>query len=226
MDALSDVFRVVRLTGAVFLTAEFTAPWSVLTRSSPSARATDLPDANQLIHYHVITEGNCWLSLDGGEPAFLEAGDLIVFPHGDTHTLSSATGLEPVPTTSLLKPKHPDALHRLVYGGGGDTARMVCGFLTCDARLCKSLLSALPRLLKIATREDAIASWIKASLRSTLEASASQGPGSAIVLAKLAEALFVEAVRRYIGVTSLCCPRISAAGWRHCRTRTSPARWH
>ncbi len=110
----------------------------------------------------MITEGNFWLSLGVSASTFLEAGDLVVFSHGDAHTLSSAPGLEPVPTTTLLKPKHADAVHRLVYGGGDDAARMVCGFLTCDAGLCKPLLSALPRLLRIATREQAIAFWLEA----------------------------------------------------------------
>lgn len=35
MDALSDVLRVVRLTGGVFLDARFTAPWSVAGKVEP-----------------------------------------------------------------------------------------------------------------------------------------------------------------------------------------------
>ena len=35
MDALSDVLRLVGLTGGVFIDAEFTAPWSVSGKVAP-----------------------------------------------------------------------------------------------------------------------------------------------------------------------------------------------
>jgi len=41
VDALSDALRVLRLTGAIFLDAEFTAPWCVLSESGRPARARD-----------------------------------------------------------------------------------------------------------------------------------------------------------------------------------------
>ncbi len=199
MDALSEVLRVIRLTGAVFLSAEFTAPWSVLTSSRPGDCATDMPDAKHLVHYHLVTQGKCLATLPGVAPVWLEAGDLVLFPRGDAHVLASAPDLEPVPTATLLKQSEAGAvIHRLVHGGGGETTRIVCGFLACDTRLFEPLLVALPRILKVRAQEGPASSWVETSLRSTVEESVTPRAGWATVVGKLAELLFVEALRRYI----------------------------
>ena len=203
MDALSDVLRVIRLTGAVFLSAEFTAPWSVLTERGPSDGASNMPGGAHSVHYHLVTQGECLATLPGETPIRVQAGDLLLFPHGDAHILASAPHLKAVPTTDLLSPSEPGGvIHRLVHGGGGVTTRMVCGFLACDARLFKPLLLALPRILKIRAQEGPLSSWIETSLHSAVDESAHPRAGWAIVVARLAEVLFVEALRRYIDTSS------------------------
>lgn len=198
MDPLSDVLRLVRLTGTVFLSAEFSAPWSVVTRAVPGQDAMRSTVVDRLVHYHLITEGQCVLAMPGTQPMLLGPGDLIVFPHGDEHVLASSAELEPVPTADLLEPTAPDSVRRLVHGGGGASTKMICGFLTCDPHLCRPLISALPRVLKFSTRAEGAAPWIEASMRFTLQEAAQERAGGGIVLARLAELLFVDAVRRYI----------------------------
>ena len=199
MDALSDVLRAIRLTGAVFLSAEFTAPWSVLAGSGPGECAAYMPGAKHLVHYHLVTQGSCLATLPGVAPVRLEAGDLVLFPGGDAHLVASAPDLDPVPIATLLKPSRGDAVvHRLVHGGGGETTRVVCGFLACDTRPFEPLLLALPRILKFSAREGSASSWIETSLRYTVEESVTPRTGWEVVVAKLAELLFVEALRRYI----------------------------
>ena len=199
MDSLSDVLGAIRLTGAVFLSAELTAPWSVLAGLGSGDRAACMPDAKHLVYYHLVTQGSCLATVPGVAPVRLEAGDLVLFPRGDAHVVASAPDLDPVSIAKLLKPSEADAvIHRLVHGGGGQTTRVVCGFLACDTRLFEPLLLALPRILKFDAQERPAASWIETSLRSTVEESVTPTAGWAIVVAKLAELLFVEALRRYI----------------------------
>ena len=197
MDALSDVLRVIRLTGAVFLSAEFTAPWSVLAGSASGDCAAYMPNAKHLVYYHLVAQGSCLVRLPGVAPVRLEAGDLVLFPSGDAHVVASAPDLDPVPIASLLKASEP-GMHRVVHGGGGETTRVVCGFLACDTRLFEPLLLALPHILKFSAQTGPASSWIETSLRYTVEAAVTPRTGWAIVVAKLAELLFVEALRRYI----------------------------
>ena len=112
MDALSEVLSVVTLTGAVFLDMELRAQWSYLT--APARKIADvlMPDADHVMPYHLVAEGSCYARLIDGDPVKLEAGDVILFPGGDRHVLSTASGsalrLKPVEITgesldSLLK---------------------------------------------------------------------------------------------------------------------------
>ena len=91
----------------------------------------------------------------------------------------------------------PGEVMTLAYGGGGEVTRMVCGFLAAQDILKNPLLSALPRLFKVSMRGSS-ASWLESSLRFATEEAASTHAGSATVLAKLSELVFVEAVRRYV----------------------------
>jgi AraC-like DNA-binding protein len=74
----------------------------------------------------------------------------------------------------------------------------VCGFLACDRRLAEPILASLPRLLKVSVRDRGTAAWVQSSIRHSVAESATSRPGSAIVLARLSEVLFAEAIRRYM----------------------------
>jgi len=84
------------------------------------------------------------------------------------------------------------------HGGGGDQARFLCGFLSCDKALCRPLLEALPRLLRVPLGDGPAAAWLMSLARRGAQENTAPGPGSGTLLAKLAELLFVEAMRRYV----------------------------
>jgi len=92
----------------------------------------------------------------------------------------------------------PGDVMTLSYGGGGATTRIVCGFLACDDTLSNPLLSSLPRLFKIDVRDDPRAAWLESSLKFAAAEAANSRAGGTIVLARLSELLFVEAVRSCI----------------------------
>jgi AraC-like DNA-binding protein len=86
---------------------------------------------------------------------------------------------------------------KIAYGSGGALTRMVCGFIATQDMWRNPLLSALPRLFKVGMRGSS-AAWLESSLRFATEEAASVRAGSATVLSKLSELVFVEAVRRYV----------------------------
>src|SRR6266849_1940178 len=89
MDTLSDVLRAVRLSGAVLFVGEFSTPWSVWAPDSRLFAPMLIPGAKQLVLFHLIVEGTCWVELESESPCKLEAGDLIVLPDGDAHALAT-----------------------------------------------------------------------------------------------------------------------------------------
>jgi len=203
MDAVSDVLRVVRLGGAVYLNAEFTAPWCVIGKTDSAVCASFLPQSERVVSYHLFTEGSCWarLAADPDSTLQVNAGELLVVPQGESHILGSALDLAPVPSAPLLA-NHlktaPGEVMKLSHGGGGATTRLVCGFLACNETLSNPILSALPRLFKVDMRNDPRSAWLESSLQFAAAEAAESRAGSAIVLARLSELLFVEAVRRCI----------------------------
>jgi AraC-like DNA-binding protein len=201
MDALSQTLRVVRLVGAIFINAKFTAPWSY--RSPQAATAAPLlePGAERVVIFHLITEGECCVELANEPPVYLRGGDVVVFPQGDAHVMSSAPGVPPARGARLdqVLARRP---RQLIYGGGGKTTRLVCGYLACDLRLAQMLFAGLPALLKVNVRGSSAGTWLEASLRYALAEARSPRPGGAGVLAKLAEVLFIEVLRLYMNEQS------------------------
>ena len=198
MDALSDLLRTVKLNGALFLEARFTAPWCAAVHPTYGA-AEALAPFNPVVFFHILTDGRCKVRLAaGGEPIELSGGDLILMPQGDTHLLGSDLHLTPVDADSLMQPPVLGGIATIEHGGGGDEARFLCGFMSCDKALCRVLLDALPRLLRVPLGEGTGAAWLMTLARRGAQENTTPGPGSGTMLAKLAELLFVEAMRRYI----------------------------
>jgi AraC-like DNA-binding protein len=202
MDALSDVLRVVQLTGAVYLDGAFSAPWCAIVPADSALCSAYLPPSERVVSFHLVTEGRCWAMLphDRGGALQVDAGDVIVVPQGETHVLGSSMDLSPELLAPLLANQvaaRPGEVMTLDYGGGGAVTRMVCGFLTARDIWRNPLLSALPRLFKVGMRGSS-ASWLESSLRFAAEEAASVHAGRATVLAKLSELVFVEAVRSYV----------------------------
>lgn len=201
MDALSHVLQAVELSGAVFLSAEFTAPWCVLSQLDSNICSSYLPYAERVVSYHMIMDGPCLARLASGSgPALsLDAGDLLVVPQGEAHLLGSDLSLAPSPSAPLITAHvaaHPGEILRLEHGAGGAPTRMVCGFLTCDGILSNPLLQSLPRLFKVSVGSGAESAWLGPALSFAATEASAPRPGGATVLGKLSELLFVHALRR------------------------------
>lgn len=203
-DTLSDVLRAVRLTGAVFYDVSARSPWVAAAPPASAIAAQVMPDAEHVIEFHAVIVGSCWGGVVGQAPTRLEAGDVIVFPQGDAHLLSSAPGLRTEPDLSPYALDRNDRPFKISTGpassdpGTGDAAQLVCGFLGCDARPFNPLLSTLPRVLHLRAQAAAQSTSLRLFLELALQESRQRRPGGECVLAKLSELLFVEAVRRHI----------------------------
>jgi AraC-like DNA-binding protein/mannose-6-phosphate isomerase-like protein (cupin superfamily) len=199
MDALSEVLRLVRLTGAVFLNGEFTAPWAVASPPSHVIARSLLPSAEYVVEYHLVAKGSCFIRVPGGQPVALEEGDLVMLPRGDSHVLSSdaASNMTPLTADDIQLPAYGDIVSHRV-GGGGELTRMVCGYLAVDRTLSTSLLSSLPRVLRVSAGSGEVNAWLETYVRFSLLERGEERPGGACVLSKLSELMFVEGIRRYV----------------------------
>jgi len=199
-DALSNVLRAVRLTGATFFDVVAKAPW-VAEQPGPDIILPKIrPSAEHLIAYHVVTEGRCFAYTIGCEPIAIEAGEVIVFTKGDPHVMSSGPGLRGDPfSPSVIDAAATSQLPLLInFGSNGPATKLVCGFLACDGRPFNPLLDNLPPVIKAGDPQNRDTDWFGQFIRFAMMESAEKRVDGESVLARLSELMFIEVVRRYL----------------------------
>ena len=199
-DVLSDVLRSVRLTGAVYFDNEVSSPW--VTAAPPSREIAErvMPGAQRVIEYHLMARGTGWGHALGQEPVRLREGDIIVFPQGDPHVLSSAPGMRAdVDLSPFARPSPSLPLFVEFGGGGAERARIVCCFLGCDERPYNPLLAALPPVIHLSAADpQATTGWLGTLLSIAAKEARSARPGGENILARLSELMFVDTIRQYL----------------------------
>jgi AraC-like DNA-binding protein len=216
MDVLSDVLRVVRLSGAVFFSADFSSPWAIESPAPEMLPFKILPEADAVVLFHILVEGACEIACHDHPTTTMESGDVIVFPRGHQHTMRSSGAGAPAPIASVIKPGRYDEPQFFSYGGGGPTSRFVCGYLNCDQRFAP-LVESLPTMLLVRSRDDYSAidaidaqgsrstgvpqgsgTWLGTTLKFTINEARAGRPGNAAMLGRLTELMFVEILREYV----------------------------
>jgi AraC-like DNA-binding protein len=187
-DVFADVLEQVRLAGTVYFSAEFRAPWGVSIR--PEGRAP----------FYVVTAGGCLLEVDG-EPAprTLAAGDLALLPRAHAHVLRSSAEAPAVSFGRFVK-EHPMDERGFVRcdGGQGPTSTLVGGFFLSEELEATPLLAALPPVVHLRADDQQVASWLPSTLRFIGVEMGSGLHGSRSVLNRLADILFIQAVRVFL----------------------------
>lgn len=198
-DVLSDVLRSVRLTGAIYFDFALSAPWVAEAPASADLAQVVMPGSQRVIEFHLMASGQAWGHAIGQAPIRLREGDLLVFPQGHPHVLSSAPGMRAAPDMrSYARPSTPLPLVYELGGGGADRCRIICGFLGCDERPFNPLLSALPMSIHLGSTGDASSGWLSTLLHIAASESGCASAGGENVLARLSELMFVESIRRYL----------------------------
>jgi AraC-like DNA-binding protein len=201
MDAFSEVLSSVKLQGALYFNAEFSAPWGIDSPRSKFLAPILSPGASHLIIYHFFIDGPGRATVNGITHELIP-GDIVMFPHGDPHTLSGSESGHRCDDSHLEERLRRRDLSAISMGGGGEKTHVVCGYMACDEKLCAPILAGLPEMIKVNVRGDASGRWLENSIRHLVEEAGAMQPGSDAMLAKLSEALFVDTLRRYMSTIS------------------------
>ena len=197
MDALSDVLRVIRLSGGVFLEAQLSAPWCFKGRISPDDCKAFQVAPSLVIATHFVVSGKMQLQVNDDAPLIVNAGELVLLPHNDVHAFGSDVKVAPFSQPDEVKSKAAGQFTRIELGGGGEQTQLLCGYLGSNHAF-GPLLSSLPSVLKLDVRSTPLGAWVESSFRFAVSQIAAGRVGSTTVIAKLSELLFVEAISHYI----------------------------
>jgi AraC-like DNA-binding protein len=210
-DVLSDLLRAVRFRGALFYYVEGVSPWAAETPAACEILPAILPTAEHMIEFHGVVRGSCWGGIAGEPRVHLREGDVLMFPQGDSHVMSSGPLLRapPADKSFFFSPRPPQLPFSIslegkevttarLDGGGQERATIACGFLGLDARPFNPLLEALPRVLHVPGEALGPDSWVRAFFKSVVTESNRKRPGGEAVLERMSEMLFVEVLRRFL----------------------------
>jgi AraC-like DNA-binding protein len=198
MDALSAALSAVRMTGAIFFDAVCTAPWGFKVPPVQQVAHLLAPGTERLVPYHLVAGGTAVARFAGLGDIPLAAGDVVIIPRGDPHTVSNGSPAIFADSGAALGEHLAGGFRTMRIGGGGEETRFICGYFGCDRHAEKLFLAGLPSVVRLNLRGDPAGAWVESSIRHLLAETGSQRPGRAVLLSKMAEALFVETLRRYM----------------------------
>jgi AraC family transcriptional regulator, alkane utilization regulator len=217
MDVLSEVLRIIRLTGGFFFISRYSKPWSLSSPPADELARIMETRAECISLFHIVLEGRCWFSFEGRKPFVVDKGTLVIFPHSNAHIMYSNKGIYSRPITTLLSFTEGDRLPEINYGGKGKVSVLLCGYMQCDQKF-NPLIGALPDVLLVSTRDSALCKhaaekdvslfrniiqrnsgdWVDKTLQFIYKEAISKSPGSSTMMIRLTELLFVEVLRKYM----------------------------
>jgi AraC-like DNA-binding protein len=190
VDTLSQMLTLIRLQGEVAFATELSRPWAL---QFPSG----------LAYFHALLEGEAWLTVEGGEPLAMAAGDLLLLPHGQAHRLgpprATMTVSEHVVSTRLSA---SDTMI-LRFGDASPHARIVSGAFRFDGKSIPAILTTLPQFIHISSRQtQQHTGWIEGLARFVLDEAQNQYPGAAIMISRLVDLVVIRTLRHWIQTAS------------------------
>ena len=186
MDPLTDILLDLRLESSFYARSELRAPWGL------SFSATDGPS------FHMIVTGRCCLRIDADRIP-LEAGDLVLLPHGNEHQIADPPEGRAIPLASLPSERVGQNAALLCYGGNGPVALLICGGVRFAGPLVHPLLELLPRVLLLKRDEqEGTHAWLDATLTMLGAEALSLRPGSVAVMTRLADILVLQTIRAWL----------------------------
>jgi AraC-like DNA-binding protein len=189
-DALTDILQTIHLQSTILGTAHFTAPWSIHIPDEHEDEAT----------IHVVMKGQCWLLLqEESHPIHLQAGDLVILLQGQEHIICDDPTSPTVELEEVIARKPDPGYKRIAYGGDGLLTQLVSGnFKFRGDRTCNPFLAALPPLIHIENEAGQLIPWLETTLQFIATEIAINQLGCQCVLSRLADVLFIQAIRAYI----------------------------
>jgi AraC-like DNA-binding protein len=179
------LLRGIRLRCTLTFRPDLRAPWGVRIVRDGAV-------------FHIIVRGICWFEMkDLAQPVRLSAGDFVIVTRGGTHTLRNPPSSRVVDFFDLAKRHGYDERRIFRAGGKGALTRFISGEIRFENERSNPLLAILPPLLRVKATGAGARQWIRLTAGHMLQELDSGGAGAMEVVTRLADILFIHAVRAY-----------------------------
>jgi AraC-like DNA-binding protein len=197
-DPLTDALRQLRLEGAIFLRAEYRDPWSYRSNTGPRTAHMLRPGTDRVILFHVVATGTAWVTVGDGERHWAQAGDVIVLPYGDQHTMGGVGDAPAVALDSIMQAPPWTRMPVIRHGTDGELTDVVCGFLHSQDVLFDPVLRVFPPVFVVRPPEGPAADWVRANVAYALTQAEASPLGPDAVPTRLPELLLTEVLRIHL----------------------------
>jgi AraC-like DNA-binding protein len=185
MDVLADSLRRLQLRTEVYGRLELTAPWGIeLAMGAPG-------------FFHAVARGGCWLEV-GPERRALGAGDWVFLLGGARHVLRDAPRSRVRPLPELYTEQGAQCGGVLRHGGDGTRTTLVSFSFSFDDSWLNPALQSLPRLLHVQGDGLGGTRWVDGLVQLVAAEMEAGKPGHELVATRLADVLFVHALRTHL----------------------------
>ena len=185
MDVLSEALRSVQLRSQIYGRLELTAPWGM--RIAASAVTT----------VYALSRGGCVLEARDRRLT-LAAGDVVLLRAGLDHSLRDRPGSRLVSPAAVYAQRGGRCGGIVYYGGAGAPTTIVSGGLHfLDTRL-SPLIASLPEIIHVRGDGGVTSRWLESTLQFVASEMDVELPGYELVASRLADVLFVQALRAHV----------------------------
>lgn len=167
----TELLGLFRLEASVYNNAKFCGDW--LVEENVIGQTC----------FHMPTEGGCWLDVPGHMQCELNCGDLVIFPYELAHVMRP-----------LTPQQQAQQFVQYPQGQFSEGTGMICGRLDFQHFGSKRVLDVLPPVFII--RKDESTPWLESLLQLIVVESHQQN--SMVVLNRLCELLFIQALRHFL----------------------------
>lgn len=198
MDALTDILNTLRLSSSLYFRTELTSPWGI-----------NVPAKSKVARFHIVIRGQCWLQIDEDEGVHMSNGDMVVIPHGVSHTLADAPTTNARPLAEVLDEVDYAGEGPLIYGGGGAGCCLVCGEFAFDDLGSHPLLENLPNKLYVTGDTSYNTQWLDSAMGFIAHEAAKLEPGAHAIIDRLSEIILIQVIRATLDATTEHIPFLS-----------------
>jgi len=180
-----QILRGIRLRSSVYFRPQFRAPWGISV-------------SRHCAVFHIVMRGSCSLEVKGMKtPAQLSAGDFVVVTRGTEHTLQDASSTPTVNFFELVRRHASDGHSPYLIDGDGPITNLVCGGMVFENSAVDPLLAILPPVLHVKAKGNGARHWLGLTTKYVSWELDNGGAGASEVVTRLADILFIQAVRNY-----------------------------
>lgn len=185
-DTLSGLAPLLRVRPQLDDVCRVDNAWAAVHEAAPAGHA----------YFHIVTHGSAVLDQNGSPPVHLNAGDILLLPHGSAHRIhGSGASSRASPPVAI---RQHEALRIRTSLDAEPDVELICGRLRFEAASRSLVLAALPNVVLLHVGEQPLIDRFQPLLAAIRDELSEERAGALAVAENLASAMFVMMLRGHL----------------------------